>query len=70
MGEGEGLQDLEERCQRAGCTDHDGEDRVAGGALFLDSDVEVYCKGVVLDGCQDEEGWVSIRNSNHSREDT
>ena len=50
MGEGDGLRDLEERFQRAGCAAQDGDYIVVGGAPLLYCDVEVDCEGGVLDG--------------------
>ena len=54
MGEVDRLQDLEERGQRADCAAQAGEDIVAGGALLLDRDVELYCEGGVLSVWCDE----------------
>ena len=69
MGEGAELQDLEEEGQRAGCAAHYREDRLSGGSPLMYCDVKVYCEGGVLVGWRDEQGGVSSRHSNHSRED-
>ena len=50
MGKGDGLRNLEERYQRAGCAAQASEGRVVGGAPLLDCDIEVDCEGGVFDG--------------------
>ena len=49
VGEGDGLQDLEERGWRSLCASQAGEDRVKGGSPLLDRDIEFGCEGGFLD---------------------
>ena len=50
VGEGDGLQNLEERGRRSLCAAQAVEDRVKGGAPLLDIDIDFGCEGGILDG--------------------